>query len=124
MGSFSSTSAKHSFDISGSGNSIWIMNGAKFNVSGILNETLERVVDSFQKLLSQNNAVIVVNIMIILSVIFLAILLLHLKYYYQQRLAKTHCGKHPYVNGVVWSTSNRASSEESLISKKGTLLPK
>ncbi len=69
MGPLSSKAVLLRFDISGDDNTIWIINGAQFNISSILTHTIQNVVKKFQNIVSANNPIIILNIMLILTII-------------------------------------------------------
>jgi hypothetical protein len=103
MGSFFSKSIKHSADISGNHNTVWFINGAKFDIS-IFNQTIQNAVEKLEKIIIANNANITINIMVILIIITLPIIFLYLRYYYQQFSPKIN------VNNPLLSKCNRSST--------------
>lgn len=108
MGSFWSTSVKQSVDVTGNDNNIWIIDGMKFNLSLILDQTIERMVDRFQNFVTANNRFIIVNMILISAVIIFAILFLHLKWQYQQRSAQISFNEHPFISSVTSSMPHEA----------------
>jgi hypothetical protein len=99
MGSFFSKSIKHSADISGNHNTVWFMNGAKFDIS-IFNQTIQNAAEKLEKIIIANNA----YIMVILIIITLPIIFLYLRYYYQQFPPKIN------VNNPLLSKCDKSST--------------
>ncbi|CAF3682026.1 unnamed protein product [Rotaria socialis] len=64
MGSTFSTSIKQSADISGANNNVWMINGAKFNISLMSGQTIQGTIKIFQDVVINNNPVIIINIML------------------------------------------------------------
>ncbi|CAF3474215.1 unnamed protein product [Rotaria socialis] len=55
MGSTFSTSIKQSADISGANNNVWMINGAKFNISLMSGQTIQGTIKIFQDVVINNN---------------------------------------------------------------------
>lgn len=116
MGSFFSKSMKYSTDISGSHVNLWIMNGAKFDMSSIFNQTIQNTVEKFENIIIANNPVIIINIMLILTMIILLIIFLYLRYRCQQFPPKINFNSNSFSNSLESSTSNDKSLSKNISS--------
>jgi len=84
MGTFFSKSLQQSPKISGNHNIIWISNGPMFDMSAILNQTIQNTVEKVEKIVIANNATIIINFMLILIIVILPIMFLCLRYRYRE----------------------------------------
>ncbi|CAF2137614.1 unnamed protein product [Rotaria magnacalcarata] len=114
MGSTFSTSIKQSADISGANNNVWMINGAKFNISLMSGQTIQGAIKIFQDVVINNNPVIIINIMLVLTFIILPILFLYLKRQYQQRLPETDFNRILFINSTEYSVSDKTSLSKDL----------
>ncbi|CAF3415195.1 unnamed protein product [Rotaria socialis] len=114
MGSTFSTSIKQSADISGANNNVWMINGAKFNISLMSGQTIQGTIKIFQDVVINNNPVIIINIMLVLTFIILPILFLYLKRQYQQRLPETDFNRILFINSTEYSVSDKTSLSKDL----------
>lgn len=106
MGSFFSTSITHSADISESHVNLWIVSGMKFDMSLILNQTLQNMVEKLENIIIANNQAIITNILLILTIVILPIIFVFLRCHYQQFLPKINCNNDLTSNSVKYPMSH------------------
>ena len=118
----SSTSTTYSPDISGRGNHMWIINGARYNISFILDQNIERTIQRFQNIAIANNPGIIINIMLVSTVIILPILFLYLKHHYQHLSCKINEDSRLHIISAEFSTSNITTLSKNVPSYTGGYL--
>jgi len=106
MGIFWTRDVKQTIDLSGNNNEVWMINGAKFDISSVLNHTIENAVERFQNIIIANNPTIIINVMLILTIIILLIIFLYLRCRYQHYPSETNYCIYTLSNSVESSTSN------------------
>ena len=113
MGSFFSKSISQSGYISGNHNIIWIHNGAVFDISSVLNQTIHDTIKQFEKIVVANNASIMVNFMMALTIVVLLMIFLHLRIRCQESLLKTaSTGSSPIIPDQSLTPRDRSSSSK------------
>jgi hypothetical protein len=111
MGPLFSKSTEYSAQISGNNNNIWIIDTTKFNITLMLDQTIQSATKRFQNILIANNPGVIINVMLILTIVILLILFLYLKRHYQQPSPKIILSKDTIINSVKCSTSSIPSSK-------------
>jgi len=114
MGPFFSKSTTYSTDVSGSHVNLWIINGRKFDILSIFNQTIQNAVEKVGNIISANNPVIIINIMLILTIDILLIIFLYLRYRYQQFPPKINFNSNSFTNSLESSTSNDKSLSKNI----------
>ena len=89
MGSIASKFVQHSLSISGNQNRIWIVDGARFNITALLDPAIERLLERIQNASATTNLVIIMNILCIVIIVILSIVFLCLKYSCQRSRPET-----------------------------------
>ena len=116
MGPISSVFTKHSTDIKGSNNDIWIVNGINFNMSSTFHQMIQNMSNTFQNILITNNKTIIISIVLLSTIIILPIVIWYLKNRYQQITSNTNCSIHTLIISVDLATSNTPSVSKKLTS--------
>ncbi|CAF1185624.1 unnamed protein product [Adineta steineri] len=103
-------SVKYSAQISGNNNNVWFIDTSKFNITSILDQTIQNATKKFQNIVIANNPGIIINILLILMITSLPILFLYLKRYHrQQLLANINLHRSPFGRSNEHSVSNSTS---------------
>jgi hypothetical protein len=116
------TSTTYSPDTSGSRNHVWIINGAKLNISFIFDQNVERAIQRFQNIAIANNPGIIINIMLVSTVLILPILFLYLKHHYQYLSSKINGNWHTHIISTESPTSNITTLSKNVPSYSGGYL--
>lgn len=91
MGLFSSRSVTQSTHISGSYNTVLVHNGVVFDISSMLNRTMQNTIDKIEKIIIANNKSIIVNLTLMLTIIIIPAFCMHLRHRFQESSRKASC---------------------------------
>lgn len=107
MGPIGSKSYYHIFRVDGNNSQLWIINGVKFNISSITDQTIAQAINKCQELISANNRVIIITMMLIAGIVVLLILLLFLKHHYTQHSSNISANQPPLF---IWTLSTNSDT--------------
>lgn len=93
MGLFSSRSATQSTEISGSYNTVWVHNGVAFDISSVLNRTMQNTIEKIEKIIVTNNRNIIINLTLMLTIIIILVICIYLRHRFQESSRKASCSE-------------------------------
>lgn len=81
-------STTHHYDLDGNDNKIWIINGLKFDIASIINQTVLMAIDQTDNIIMLRNSVVLRNILSIIAIIALLYVFVLLLVFLQNRFCK------------------------------------
>lgn len=114
MGPILSRSIEHSANIRGNHNTVWFLNGAKFDVSSISNHSIQNAIERLEKTIITNNSSIIINLVLILATILIPIIFLQLRFHYRQSTTRTSFNDTPLNQCDHLPTFNKKSSSKDI----------
>lgn len=93
MGLFSSRSVTQSTHISGSYNTVWVHNGVAFDISSMLNRTMQNTIEKIEKIVIANNRSIIINLTLMLTIIIIPVICIYLRHRFQESSRKASCSE-------------------------------